>query len=325
MQCKIHLRVHFTAYLFVTFADANKFIQPLPSTTNAVERESASFTIQVKDPEAPVEFYVAGKKITPDDDRVEIKKLEDGKHQIVINKIKMGDEGSIEARTPSNYGDEMISCSCNFNVAKGETAPTIGKVPPVTGVANKHCAWDVPYEVEGVQQSELEVTVVKDGKELRIGKDVNINLQGGNIDLSVINPKREKSGTYKVILKNAQGQAEKDIEVNIMDKPTPPNSCTVTDVYYDNCIVHWTPPDDDGGTELTKYVVECLDVTSGTNNWTQCAVTDSGSAKDIKCEGLHHRHKYRFRARAVNKLGPSDPCEMLGDDILIKDPWGECV
>jgi hypothetical protein len=34
----------------------------------------------------------------------------------------------------------------------------------------------------------------------------------------VINPRREKSGVYKVILKNNQGQDERDINVNIMGK-----------------------------------------------------------------------------------------------------------
>ena len=163
---------------------------------------------------------------------------------------------------------------------------------------------------------------MKDGKELRIGQDVNLSLSGDAVNLSVINPKREKSGTYKVIIKNAQGQDERDIVVNIMDKPEPPKTCTVSDVYHDNCIVHWTPPDDDGGTEITKYVVEALDVTSGNEQWSEVATTTSGSAKDIKAEGLINRHKYRFRTRAVNKLGPSDACEMLGADILIKDPWG---
>ena len=65
-------------------------------------------------------------------------------------------------------------------------------------------------------QSKLEVIVMKDGKELKVGKDVNLNIGNDNIDLSVINPRREKSGTYKVILKNAQGQVERDIMVNIM-------------------------------------------------------------------------------------------------------------
>ena len=43
----------------------------------------------------------------------------------------------------------------------------------------------------------------------------------------------------------------------------------------------------------------------------------------MKIEPLEHKHRYRFRVRAVNKIGRSEPCEMLGDDILIKDPWGE--
>ena len=37
-----------------------------------------------------------------------------------------------------------------------------------------------------------------------------------NVDLSVINPRRDKSGVYKVIFRNAQGQDERDINVNIM-------------------------------------------------------------------------------------------------------------
>ena len=221
---------------------------------------------------------------------------------------------------------------------------------------------------------------MKDGKELKIDKDVSLNIQGENVGLTVINPRREKSGTYKVILRNAQGQDERDIQVNIMgiisleifgrrvvilhqdtdklsdlcrtmhlsDKPDPPESCTVTDVYYDNCVVHWTPPVDDGGTEITRYVVEALDNTT-MSPWTPVAETTSGGERKIKCEGLAHRHLYRdvefrihlyrnemfkiyyssrmcftcrFRVRAVNKIGQGDPFEMLGDDILIKDPWG---
>ena len=37
-----------------------------------------------------------------------------------------------------------------------------------------------------------------------------------NVDLSVINPRRDKSGVYKVIFRNGQGQDERDINVNIM-------------------------------------------------------------------------------------------------------------
>ena len=155
------------------------------------------------------------------------------------------------------------------------------------------------------------------------------------MDLSVINPRRDKSGVYKVIFRNGQGQDERDINVNIMgnykyfnlrgctatfsqpssltggvsckilimtlcicpDKPTPPQSCKVTDVYHDNVVVNWTPPADDGGTELTRwgnifmkifqvlrrqylsrYVVEALDRTLG-GDWFQVGEAAPGDRK----------------------------------------------
>jgi hypothetical protein len=79
--------------------------------------------------------------------RVEIRHLENGRHQLVINKAAMGDAGLVEARTPSNYGDEMITSACSLHVAKGEERPVIGDVAPVSGVANKACSWKVPFQV----------------------------------------------------------------------------------------------------------------------------------------------------------------------------------
>ena len=177
--------------------------------------------------------------------------------------------------------------------------------------------------MEGEKQSELEIIVEgPDGKVLKMGKDANLTVHGDRIQLDLINPTREKSGKYKVTMKNAQGKCEKWIDVNIMDKPTPPQSVRVTDVYQDNCVVHWSPPSDDGGTPIKKYIVECMDTTSGNGTWSPVASTDDGGTRKIKVEHLTPMHKYRFRVVAVNKIGPSDPGEMKGDDILMKDPWG---
>merc|ERR1719244_2287356 len=64
----------------------------------------------------------------------------------------------------------------------------------------------IPYQVEGEKQSEMEIICEKDGKLLKIGKDIQLTVHGDRVQLDVINPKREKSGVYKVIMKNAQGQ-----------------------------------------------------------------------------------------------------------------------
>ena len=94
---------------------------------------------------------------------------------------------------------------------------------------------------------------------------------------------------------------------------------------------------------MLRYYIEALDRTLG-GDWFQVGEAAPGDRKvtfckmqnksqtlcfyqtfivQMKIEPLEHKHRYRFRVRAVNKIGRSDPCEMLGDDILIKDPWGK--
>ena len=61
---------------------------------------------KVKDPASPVEFYINGDLVIPDD-RVEVKDLGEGKRQLIINKALMGDNGTVTAKTPSNRGNEV--------------------------------------------------------------------------------------------------------------------------------------------------------------------------------------------------------------------------
>lgn len=46
-----------------------------------------------------------------------------------------------------------------------------------------------------------------------------------------------------------------------------------------------------------------------------------GQLNKFKVEGLTHKKQYKFRVRAVNKLGPSEP-GVLAKVVLAKDPWG---
>jgi len=303
----------------------NQFVKGMREFKQCVEREQIIFNVEVKDPNAPVDFFINGEQVYDQGEggRVEIKDLGEGKRQLIINKAEMPDNGTVSAKTPSNKGDQVIESKSAFTVIKGEEAPKMGDVAPVTGVAKKQCNMTIPYTVEGEKQSDVEILVEKDGKLLKIGKDVQLTVHGDRVQLDVINPKREKSGTYKVIMRNAQGQDEKLINVNIMDVPTPPQNVYVDTVYATHCMVHWSPPKDDGGTELKKYIVEQLDVTAGNGNWTECAQTQTGNERQIKVENLTTRHYYRFRVRAANKIGPSEPAEMTGPDILAKDPWDE--
>ena len=97
-----------------------------------VEREEIVFNVQVKDPSAPVTFAINGEDVVPDGERVEVKDLGDGKHQLVIHNAKMEDMGNVVAKTPSNKGDEVVESKSAFTVVKGEEAPKMEHVPKGT-------------------------------------------------------------------------------------------------------------------------------------------------------------------------------------------------
>jgi len=51
------------------------------------------------------------------------------------------------------------------------------------------------------------------------------------------------------------------------DHPSPPEGpLKVTDIHKEGCMLGWNPPADDGGAEISHYVVEKQDMNTG--HWT---------------------------------------------------------
>ena len=97
------------------------------------------------------------------------------------------------------------------------------------------------------------------------------------------------------------------------DKPSEPEGpLEIKDVYRDRCWLAWKPPLDDGGCPILHYVVEMQDVESG--KWVKVG-------KVIGVTGLEPGKKYKFRVRAVNSEGESEPLAN-DNEILAKDPYG---
>jgi predicted phage tail protein len=90
----------------------------------------------------------------------------------------------------------------------------------------------------------------------------------------------------------------------------------VSNVYEDSAVLDWKPPQDDGGLPIDHYEVESYDQQAGV--W-----MPAGRAKDtnFKVENLQKGHLYKFRVKAVNKEGASDPLE-TETAIVAKNPYG---
>ena len=146
-----------------------------------------------------------------------------------------------------------MECKCIFNVTEGESPPIIGKIEPVKCVAILHsfsdrmnsyiqkeaCKIIVPYKIEGTRVSNLDILVLKDKEEIEFGHETVLKVEKNKIMVHIVNPTREHTGIYKVVLTNDQGSAEVDIPVDVLDIPSPPCSICVKEVRKDCITLAW--------------------------------------------------------------------------------------
>ena len=81
---------------------------------------------------------------------------------------------------------------------------------------------------------------------------------------------RSDSGKYTLTLTNEIGQERCHIRVNVLDRPGPPRNPVVSEVYASEMKVSWREPEDDGGSNVTGYVVEVKE--AGLQNWSEVEV-----------------------------------------------------
>lgn len=103
------------------------------------------------------------------------------------------------------------------------------------------------------------------------------------------------------------------------DKPARPlGPLKAEEVRANHIKVKWQKPADNGGSEITGYVLEKMDMDTG--RWVPAG--ECGPDKDtFTVDGLTPKKKYKIRVKAVNKEGESEPLEM-DEPIMARNPYG---
>ena len=96
-----------------------------------------------------------------------------------------------------------------------------------------------------------------------------------------------------------------------------PDISEIENIHKNGCDLSWQPCKDTGGVPLKHYVIERQDM-SVRGGWSEV-----GTTKDlnIKVDGLTPKKEYKFRVRAVNERGNSEPL-LAAKSIIAKDPYG---
>ena len=136
---------------------------------------------------------------------------------------------------------------------------------------------------------------------------ITIDKYEKNTVLTVRKTERSDTGKYKLVLTNSSGSAEAKADGVVLGKPSRPEGpLEIKDVRAKKATLAWKKPKDDGGSPISHYVLEKMDIDTG--RWVPCGEADP-DADEMTVEGLTPGKKYKFRVKAVNKEGESEPLE----------------
>ena len=105
----------------------------------------------------------------------------------------------------------------------------------------------------------------------------------------------------------------------LLDVPDAPLNIIVGNVTKFGCTVSWEPPESDGGSPITSYIIELRDRTSV--KWTPVQVTKANELSAIVNDVIENK-EYIFRVRAENKAGVGKP-SAASRPVKIMDPIGK--
>ncbi|CAK5074870.1 unnamed protein product [Meloidogyne enterolobii] len=294
-----------------------------PKNMQAADIDANSLTLQWDPPDsdggAPIESYIIERRDKSDKDWAKLDEIPAqgaGKHQMVDDKVVEGKEYYYRVRAVNKAGPgDPCDHGKPFKIAAKPASPEFTS----GGIQDQrlHVGETIKYEV-GISGAPLpEVSWTVNGKPLKAGGRVKISTEKGKTVLKIEDAQRSDSGKFCIKLKNKSGEAQSEANVTVVGRPDPPQGpLEVSDICKDGATLEWKPPLDDGGEPLTGYI----DVDGG-SKFVPVGKCGPGETK-LKVKGLKDKGNYKFRVKAVNKEGESEP---LGTDkhYQIKDPWEE--
>uniref|UniRef100_A0AAR2LTB3 Titin n=1 Tax=Pygocentrus nattereri TaxID=42514 RepID=A0AAR2LTB3_PYGNA len=127
---------------------------------------------------------------------------------------------------------------------------------------------------------------------------------------------RQDGGNYTLQLTNVAGSQTVSFHVKVLDKPSPPEGpLHVTGVSSDKCTLSWRPPQHDGGSAITHYIIERRETSRLA--WTMVSIDCKSTV--YKVTSLLEGNEYMFRVMAVNSYGVSEP--ITSPSVIMKNPF----
>lgn len=298
VKCTVNDKLVTTANLFVE-EEPIVFIRPLQDLCLHEMPSEAKFEAELNKAFVDAKWMRNGEEISEADRRFTIVR-EGPVHRLTVKKADANDVGeyTIQLQGKSNKKSTAsldIKALCKmFLDAKYKDTITI----------KRGTTLDVEVPFTGYPVPTVEWT--KEDETLRGTRVKTEMVKNKLVTLALSKTTRADSGKYTLTLENEVGREKCHVRVNVLDRPGPPRDPVVSEVYANEMKVSWTVPEDDGGSNITGYVVEVKE--AGLQNWTE---VDTKNYNELYhyVKRLTLGTKYAYRVSAVNKYGQSEPVE----------------
>ncbi|XP_044207570.1 myosin binding protein Ha isoform X1 [Thunnus albacares] len=153
----------------------------------------------------------------------------------------------------------------------------------------------------------------KDGQPLD-PKRVNIRNSTKDSILFIRGAQREDSGVYEMVVKVDSFEDRTTLTLQIVELPGPPASVKLVDTWGFNAALEWTPPKDNGNTDITGYTIQKADKKTG--EW--FTVLEHYHRLTATVSDLIMGNSYSFRVFAENQVGISEMSAITKDVATIQ-------
>ncbi|KAM4583488.1 immunoglobulin-like and fibronectin type III domain-containing protein 1 [Fundulus diaphanus] len=246
-------------------------------------------------------WYKDGKEITATEDVNIIK--EGTCRKLVIKNCTEEDAGMYKCEADGRKTEAMINVSDPPRINPEDLAEFM---KPVTIKAGK----DASFKLTFVGREPMKIQWYNDGEELMEETNVKIEKSSSHSRLWLIKCQRRTTGEIKIKIKNECGTVEAITQLNVLDKPTPPQGPVDIIESSSTCIeFKWRPPKDSGGCPVASYILERQQI--GRNSWQKLGKI--GLEPKYRDTDVDHGRKYCYHIRAETDHGISEMIET--DDI----------
>ncbi|XP_006029715.1 myosin-binding protein H [Alligator sinensis] len=158
-----------------------------------------------------------------------------------------------------------------------------------------------------------QVTWTKDGQPLDL-KRVNVRNSDKDTIFFIRMAKLADSGKYEMTLKVDGLEDRATIEIQVIERPGVPENLKLVDVWGFNVALEWSPPKDNGNSEIKGYTVQKSDEKSG--KW--FTVLDRCTRTNCTVSDLIIGNSYLFRVFSENACGLSPKAAITKELTHIK-------